>query len=61
MALKLPAAKTASLLLTEEGRSLFDEVVHSQEELIDCLLSCVTSEDHDLLSKILGRLDRTLQ
>jgi DNA-binding MarR family transcriptional regulator len=49
------------LFLTEEGRSLFDEVVPSQEALIDRLLSCVTSEDHDLLSKILGRLDRTLQ
>jgi DNA-binding MarR family transcriptional regulator len=37
--------------LTEEGRSLFDEVVPSQEELINCLLSCVPSEDHNLLSK----------
>jgi DNA-binding MarR family transcriptional regulator len=49
------------LFRQEEGRSLFDEVVPSQEELIDCLLSCVPSEDHDLLSKTLGRLDRTLQ
>ena len=47
--------------LTEEGRSLFDEVVPSQEELINCLLSCVPSEDHNLLSKTLGRLDRTLR
>jgi DNA-binding MarR family transcriptional regulator len=47
--------------LTEEGRSLFDEVVPSQEELINRLLSCVPSEDHNLLSKILGRLDRTLR
>ena len=49
------------LFLTEEGRRLFDEVVPSQEELIDCLLSSVPSEDHDLLSKTLGRLDRALQ
>jgi DNA-binding MarR family transcriptional regulator len=47
--------------LTEEGRSLFDEVVPSQEELINRLLSCVPSEDHNLLSKTLGRLDRTLR
>jgi DNA-binding MarR family transcriptional regulator len=49
------------LFLTGEGRRLFDEVVPSQEELIDRLLSSVPSEDHDLLSKTLGRLDRTLQ
>ena len=49
------------LFLTEEGRRLFDEVVPSQEELIDRLLSSVPSEDHDLLSKTLGRLDRALQ
>jgi DNA-binding MarR family transcriptional regulator len=49
------------LFLTEEGRRLFDEVVPSQEELIDRLLSSVPPEDHDLLSKTLGRLDRTLQ
>jgi DNA-binding MarR family transcriptional regulator len=49
------------LFLTEEGRRLFDEVVPSQEELIDRLLSSVPLEDHDLLSKTLGRLDRTLQ
>jgi len=47
--------------LTEEGRRLFEEVVPSQEELIDRLLSGVPSEDHDLLSKTLGRLDRALQ
>ena len=47
--------------LTQEGRSLFDEVVPSQEELINRLLSCVPSEDHNLLSKTLGRLDRTLR
>ncbi len=47
--------------LTEEGRSLFDGIVPSQEELINCLLSCVPSEDHNLLSKTLGRLDRTLR
>ena len=49
------------LSLTREGRRLFEEVVPSQEELIDRLLSSVTSEDHDLLSKTLGRLDRALQ
>ena len=49
------------LSLTTEGRRLFEEVVPSQEELIDRLLSSVTSEDHDLLSKTLGRLDRALQ
>ena len=49
------------LFLTEEGRRLFDEVVPSQEELIDRLLSSIPSEDHDLLSKTLGRLDRALQ
>jgi DNA-binding MarR family transcriptional regulator len=49
------------LFLTEEGRRLFEEVVPSQEELIDRLLSSVPSEDHDLLSKTLGRLDRALQ
>jgi DNA-binding MarR family transcriptional regulator len=45
------------LFLTEEGHRLFEEVVPSQEELIDRLLSCVPSEDHDPLSKTLGRLD----
>jgi DNA-binding MarR family transcriptional regulator len=49
------------LFLTEEGRRLFDEAVPSQEELIDRLLSSVPSEDHDLLSKTLGSLDRALQ
>jgi DNA-binding MarR family transcriptional regulator len=49
------------LFLTKEGRRLFEEVVPSQEELIDRLLSSVPSEDHDLLSKTLGRLDRALQ
>ena len=49
------------LFLTEEGRRLFDEVVPSQEELIDRLLSSVPPEDHDLLSRTLGRLDRALQ
>lgn len=49
------------LFLTGEGRRLFEEVVPSQEELIDRLLSSVPSEDYDLLSKTLGRLDRTLQ
>lgn len=49
------------LFLTEEGRRLFDEVVPSQEDLIDRLLSSVPPEDHDLLSKTLGRLDRALQ
>ena len=49
------------LFLTQEGRRLFDEVVPYQEELIDRLLSSVPSEDHDLLSKTLGRLDRALQ
>jgi len=48
------------LFLTEEGRRLFDEVVPSQEELIDRLLSSVPAEDHDVLSKTLGRLDRAL-
>jgi DNA-binding MarR family transcriptional regulator len=47
--------------LTEDGRRLFEEVVPSQEELIDRLLSSVPSEDHELLSKTLGRLDRALQ
>ncbi len=49
------------LFLTKEGRRLFEEVVPSQEELIDRLLSSVPPEDHDLLSKTLGRLDRALQ
>lgn len=49
------------LSLTEEGRRLFDEVVPSQEELVNRLLSSVPPEDHDLLSKTLGRLDRALQ
>jgi DNA-binding MarR family transcriptional regulator len=49
------------LFLTEEGRRLFDEVVPSQEELIDRLLSSVPSEDHDVLSRTLGRLDRALR
>jgi DNA-binding MarR family transcriptional regulator len=49
------------LSLTEEGRRLFDEVVPSQEELVDRLLSSVPPEDHDLLSKTLGRLDRALR
>lgn len=49
------------LFLTEEGRRMFGQVVPSQEELIDCLLSSVPSEDHDLLSKTLSRLDRALQ
>jgi DNA-binding MarR family transcriptional regulator len=49
------------LFLTKEGRRLFEEVVPSQEELIDRLLSSVLPEDHDLLSKTLGRLDRALQ
>ena len=49
------------LFLTEEGRKLYDEVVPSQEELIDRLFSSVPPEDHDLLSKTLGRLDRALQ
>jgi DNA-binding MarR family transcriptional regulator len=49
------------LFLTEEGRRLFDEVVPSQEQLIDHLLSSIPSEDHDVLSKALGRLDRALQ
>lgn len=49
------------LSLTEEGRRLFDEVVPSQEKLIDRLLSSVPPEDHELLSKTLGRLDRALQ
>ena len=49
------------LSLTEVGRRLFDEVVPSQEELVDRLLSSVPSEDHDVLSKTLGRLDRALQ
>ena len=49
------------LFLAEEGRRLFEEVVPSQEELIDRLLSCVPSQDRDLLSKILGGLDRTLR
>jgi DNA-binding MarR family transcriptional regulator len=48
------------LFLTEEGRRLFDEVVPSQEELIDRLLSSVPAEDHDVLWKTLGRLDRAL-
>ena len=48
------------LFLTEEGRRLFDEVVPSQEELIDRLLSSVPSEDHYLLSKTLGRQDLAL-
>ncbi len=49
------------LFLTEEGRRMFGQVVPSQEELIDRLLSSVPSEDHDLLSKTLSRLDRALQ
>lgn len=49
------------LFLTDEGRTLFDEVVPSQEELVDRLLSSVPSEDHDLLSTTLGRLDRALK
>ena len=49
------------LFLTEEGHRLFEEVVPSKEELIDRLLSSVPSEDHDVLSKTLGRLDRALQ
>jgi hypothetical protein len=35
--------------------------VPSQEALIDRLLSSLSSEDHDVLSKTLGRLDRALQ
>ena len=49
------------LFLTEEGRRLFEEVLPSQEELVDRLLSSVTPEDHDVLSKTLGRLDRALR
>ncbi|HKH10441.1 MAG TPA: MarR family transcriptional regulator [Rubrobacter sp.] len=49
------------LFLTEEGRGLFDEVVPSQERMIDHLLSSVSPEDHDLLSQTLGRLDRALK
>lgn len=49
------------LFLTEEGRELFEAVMPSQEELIDRLLSSVSSEDHDALSNTLGRLDRALQ
>ncbi len=49
------------LFLTEEGRSLFDEVVPSQKALIDCLLSCVPSEESRPTLENLGRLDRTLQ
>jgi DNA-binding MarR family transcriptional regulator len=49
------------LFLTEEGRRLSEEVVPSQEQLIDRLLSSVPSDDHDVLSKTLGRLDRALQ
>jgi DNA-binding MarR family transcriptional regulator len=55
---KLLVTKTKRLYLTEEGRSLFDEVVPSQEDLVDRLLSPVPAEEHGLLSKILGRLDR---
>lgn len=47
--------------LTQEGRRLVEEVVPSQEELIERLLSSLPSEDHDLFSKTLGRLDRALQ
>ncbi len=48
------------LFLTEEGRRMFEQVVPSQEELIDRLLSSVPVDDHDMLSKTLGRLDRAL-
>jgi DNA-binding MarR family transcriptional regulator len=49
------------LFLTEEGRKLFEEVVPAQEDLVDRLLSSVSPEDHDLLAKTLGRVDRALQ
>jgi DNA-binding MarR family transcriptional regulator len=49
------------LFLTQEGRRLFNEVVPSQEALIDHLLSSIPQEDHDLLLKTLGKLDRALQ
>jgi DNA-binding MarR family transcriptional regulator len=55
---RLPESRTKRLYLTEVGRSLFDEVVPYQEDLVDRLLSLVPAEEHSLLSKILGRLDR---
>ena len=55
---RLPEGRTKRLYLTEEGRSLFDEVVPSQEDLVDRLLSPVPAEEHGLLSSILGRLDQ---
>jgi DNA-binding MarR family transcriptional regulator len=49
------------LSLTEEGRRLYGEVVHSQESLIESLFSSLAEEDQDELSKTLGRLERSLR
>lgn len=49
------------LSLTEEGRNLYEKVVHSQENLIESLLSSLAEDEQDGLSKTLGRLERSLR
>ncbi|CAN5651815.1 MarR family transcriptional regulator [soil metagenome] len=55
-----PDGRSNRLFLTEEGRSLFDEVVPPHEELVAAQFSNLSSEEQRDLMRLLGKLDRSL-
>jgi DNA-binding MarR family transcriptional regulator len=55
-----PDGRSNRLFLTEEGRSLFDEVVPPHEELVAAQFSNLSSGEQRDLMRLLGKLDRSL-
>ena len=55
-----PEGRTNRLYLTDEGRRLFAEVVPAHEALIAERLSVLSKEEQRHLSRILRKLDRSL-